>query len=182
MRPVTKIATGLVIAFGALRLNGLDLLFDPVGWGLCAAGLLSLQRPGDAFATARQWAFCMGLVSLVPVAIGPGTDEPIRLVIGFVGTAGPLITVWLIADALITAMRAHGDNSQAALLDVLRWAVAGLGAAGLLAGYGYAELSPVLLVAWFAALVVLIVVLYRSSGLPYFSAPSPIPDDEVSST
>ncbi|MFI9593493.1 hypothetical protein [Nonomuraea sp. NPDC052265] len=183
MRPVTKITTGLVIAFGALRFNGLDLLFDPVGWGLCAAGLLSLQRPGDAFARARSWAFCMVPVSLVGVlASGAPMDEPVRQVIGVANTAGSLITVWLIADALMTRMRARGDNSQAALLDVLRWAVAGLGAAGLLAGYGYAELSPVLLVAWFAALVVLIIVLYRSAGLPYFSAPLPISDDEVSST
>ncbi|RSM98196.1 hypothetical protein DMB42_45150 [Nonomuraea sp. WAC 01424] len=152
MRPVTKIATGLVIVFGALRFNGLDLLFDPVGWGMCAAGLLLLQRPGDAFARAQAAA-----------------------------TAGALVTVWLIVDALMTRMRSRGDNSRVALLDVLRWAVAGLGAAGLLAGYGYAELSSVLVVGWFAALVVLTVVLYRLADRPYFAATRPASDGEVSS-
>ncbi|MFI6993770.1 hypothetical protein [Nonomuraea wenchangensis] len=171
MRPVTKIATGLVIAFGALRLNGFDLLFDPVGWGLCAAGLLSLQRPGDAFAVAHAWAVYMVPVSLVAVfADGVPTDEPVKHVIGIAVTVGGLITVWLIVDALMIRMRSRGDSSQVALLDVLRWAVAGLGGVGLLARYGYAELSPVLLVGWFAALVVLIVVLYRSADRPYLCA------------
>ncbi|MET8984070.1 hypothetical protein ABZW49_01345 [Nonomuraea wenchangensis] len=171
MLPVTNIATGLVIAFCALRLNGLDLLFDPVGWGLCAAGLLSLQRLGHAFAVARAWALCMVPVSLVAVfAEGVRTDEPIKQVIGIAVTVGGLITVWLIVDALMIRMRSSGDSSQVALLDVLRWAVAGLGGAGLLARYGYGELSPVLLVGWFAALVVLIAVLYRSADRPYLRA------------
>ncbi|GGT38963.1 hypothetical protein ACFFV7_19825 [Nonomuraea spiralis] len=183
MRPVTKIATGLVIVFGTVRFNGLDLLFDPVGWGMCAAGLLLLQRPGDAFARAQASALCMVVVSLLAVlASGARTDEPFRHVIDIAATAGALVTVWLIVDALMTRMRSRGDNSRVALLDVLRWAVAGLGAAGLLAGYGYAELSSVLVVGWFAALVVLTVVLYRLAHRPYFAATRPASDGEVSST
>ncbi|MEU6722937.1 hypothetical protein ABZ917_04385 [Nonomuraea wenchangensis] len=178
MQPVTKIATGLVIAFCSLRLNGVDLLFDPVGWGLCAAGLLSLQRPGDAFAVARAWAVCMAPVSLVAVfADGVRADEPITHVIGIAVTVGGLITVWLIVDALMIRMRSHGDSSQVALLDVLRWAVAGLGGAGLPARYGYGELSSVLLVAWFAALAVLIVVLYRSADRPSLCATTSASDN-----
>ncbi|YCK33119.1 hypothetical protein ACNF49_03150 [Actinomadura sp. ATCC 39365] len=170
MHPVTKIATGLVVAFGALRLNGLDLLFDPVGWGLCAAGLLSLEQPGDAFARARTSAGCMVPVSLVAVFMGgEPTDGPIKDVIGIAATAGALIAVWLIVDAFMIHLRSSGDTSQVALLDVLRWAVAGLGAAGLLAGHGYAELSPVLLAGWFAALVVLVVMLFRLADRPEFS-------------
>lgn len=182
MRPVTNIATGLVIAFCAFRLNGVDLLFDPVGWALCAAGLLSLRRPGDAFAVARAWALCMAPVSLVAVfAGGVRADEPIKHVIGIAVTVGGLITVWLIVDALMMRMRSHGDSSQIALLDVLRWAVAGLGGAGLLAKYGYGELPPVLLAGWFAALVVLIAVLYRSADRPYLRATPSASDDEVRS-
>ncbi|WP_344860510.1 hypothetical protein [Planomonospora alba] len=61
----------------------------------------------------------------------------------------------------------HGVISSP--LDVLRWAVAGMGALGALAGYGYAELGPAVLLAWFAAVVALIAVLYRSAGLPCLS-------------
>ena len=43
-------------------------------------------------------------------------------------------------------------------------AVAGLGTAGLLSRYGYAELGPVVAIAWFAAFVTLIVILFRSAG------------------
>ncbi|MEU8320910.1 hypothetical protein AB0C33_21365 [Nonomuraea sp. NPDC048881] len=182
MRPVTKIATGLVITFGALRFNGLDLLFDPVGWGLCADGLLRLQRPGDAFARAQAWAVGMIPVSLVAVFTGgTPTYEPIRYVIGTAATVGGLVTVWLIADALMTRMRSGGGGSQVPLLDVLRWAVAGLGTAGLLAGHGYSELSPVLLVGWFIVIVALVVVLYRAAGRPEFSAVPPASDDKVGS-
>ncbi|MFI7699740.1 hypothetical protein [Nonomuraea sp. NPDC049480] len=65
MLPVTKIATGFVIAFGALRINGFDLLLDPVGWGLCASGLAQLHRsPGDGFDPARtrrhHHGLCLG--------------------------------------------------------------------------------------------------------------------------
>ncbi|MFI6174613.1 hypothetical protein ACIA8R_03635 [Nonomuraea sp. NPDC051191] len=160
MRPVTKIVTGLVIAFCAVRLSGLDLLFDPVGWGLCAAGLLPLRRPGDAFARAQTWTICMVPASLVATyASGELPDEPVRDLIGNAVTAGALVTVWLITDAFVSRMCSLGDSSPAALLDVLRWAVAGLGTAGLPAGSGYAELSPVLTLGWFAALVVLVIAL-----------------------
>ncbi|MEZ7129568.1 hypothetical protein ACBR40_29910 [Nonomuraea sp. AD125B] len=57
--------------------------------------------------------------------------------------------------------------------------MAGLGGAGLLAKHGYRELPPVLLAGWFAALVVLIAVLYRSADRPYLRATPSASDDEV---
>ncbi|WP_371781342.1 hypothetical protein [Streptosporangium subroseum] len=93
----------------------------------------------------------------------------IKHMIGIAGTTGALIAVWLSVEAVIRRIRPCGDISRAALLDVLRWAVAGLGALGILVGYGYADLVAVSGIAWFAAIAVLIVVLYRSAHLPYLS-------------
>ncbi|MGV9381435.1 hypothetical protein ACWDRB_36865 [Nonomuraea sp. NPDC003707] len=174
MLPVTKIATGFVVAFGAIRFNGFDLLFDPVGWGLCASGLRQLQRSADdPFGRARSFAVAMACISLVAtIPFGGSHDQAVSLfthVIGIAHTAGALIAVWVSVDAVIRQIRPSGDLSRAALLDVLRWAVAGLGALGALVGYGYADLGLVLLIAWFVAIAALIAVLYHSAPLPCLS-------------
>ncbi|MEU4533605.1 hypothetical protein AB0G15_01945 [Streptosporangium sp. NPDC023825] len=176
MRPVAKIATGFLFAFAAFRLNGFDLLVDPVGWFLCVSGLSQLRRSAhDPFDRARFFAIatlCTSLVAMVVSGVpsnGLLTLSPVEHVIGIAKTAGALITVWLSVDAVIRRIRSRGDVSRVALLDVSRWAVAGLGALGMLVGYGYADLGPVLLVAWFAAVAVLIIALYRSAHLPYLS-------------
>ncbi|OUC97013.1 hypothetical protein [Streptosporangium minutum] len=176
MRPVTKIATGFVFAFGALRFNGFDLLLNPVGWLVCVSGLSQLQRSADGpFSRARSSAIVMVCVSLVAmVSPGERSDYPLMVllvkhVIDIADTAGALIAVWLTVDAVIRRIRPCGDISRAVLLDVLRWAVVGLGALGTLVGYGYTDLDPVLIIAWFAAVVALIVVLYRSAHLPCLS-------------
>ncbi|MEV4376640.1 hypothetical protein [Streptosporangium sp. NPDC049644] len=176
MRPVAKIATGFVFVFGAFRLNGFDLLFDPVGWGLCVSGLFWLERSvDDPFGRARLAAVAMVCASLVATIVSLAdssrtlSTSSLGEVIGIANTAGSLITVWLVSDAIIRQMRPRGATSPAALLDVLRWAVVSLGALGVLAGYGYADLGVFALVAWFAAIVALIVLLYHSARLPYLA-------------
>ncbi|MEU7748373.1 hypothetical protein [Nonomuraea sp. NPDC049158] len=176
--PAAKIATGFVFTFGALRYNGFDLLFDPAGWVLCASGLSQLQRSlDDPFSRARSTTAVMACVSFIAMIAsaeysGPSQGiSPITItqLIGIANTLGALIAVWLIAEAIIRRIRPCGDISGAARLDVLRWAVAVLGVLGMLAGYGYADLGPVTAIAWFATLVALIVVLYRSAHSPYLS-------------
>ncbi|MEU4830314.1 hypothetical protein [Streptosporangium sp. NPDC023615] len=183
MPPVMKVAVGLAVVFGALRLNGFDLLVDPVGWGLCSAGLAGLRRSADdAFGRARSCAVTLVCASLA-VLLTTGTDSEHDLLLSAVGhvarpvsAAGGLLAVWLIADAVIRRIRPRGDVFGAVLLDVLRWAVVGLGAIGMLAGYGYAEESVVTVVGWFAALVALIVVLFRLAGRPFLLSPQePLP-------
>ncbi|MEU8379984.1 hypothetical protein [Streptosporangium sp. NPDC048865] len=176
MLPVTKLATGFLFAFAAFRLNGFDLLFDPVGWCLCVSGLSQLRRSADdPFDRARFFAIATLCISLVAMVVsgtpsnGLLTFSPVEHGIGIANTAGALITVWLSVDAVIRRIRLHGDISRIALLDVSRWAVAGLGALGMLVGYGYADLGPVLAVAWFTAVAALIVMLYRSAHLPCLS-------------
>ncbi|MEV1167783.1 hypothetical protein [Nonomuraea sp. NPDC049784] len=176
MLPVTKIATGFVVVFGALRFNGFDLLFDPVGWVLCASGLFQLQRSADdPLGRAKSLAIAMVGISFVATAASgasPGEGiSSITQVIGIVNTVGVLITVWVSVDTVIRQIHPRGEVSRAALLDVLRWAVVILETLGMLVGYGYADLGPVVLIAWFAAVAALIVVLYRSAGLPCLSPP-----------
>lgn len=176
MLPVTKIALGLVFAFGALRLDGFDLLFDPAGWALCAAGLAELQRSDDdPFSRARIFAIAVACASCVTmIASGARSSHPLTFfsfshMIGLANTAGALVTVWLVVDAILGRIRPYEDSSRVALLDVLRWAAVSLGVLGILSGYGYADLGVVTPIAWFATIVTLVVVLYRSAGQPYLS-------------
>jgi hypothetical protein len=172
--PVTKIATGLVVVFGALRLDGFDLLLDPVGWGLCAAGLVesgkSLDDPFNRAAIYACLMVCVSFVALIaPVASDSIATSPITHLIGLVNALGALVAVWPAVDAVIGRIRTGEDTSAAGPLDLLRWAVVGLGLLGTLAGYGYAALGQVTLIAWFAAVVALVIVLYRSARLPCLS-------------
>ncbi|MEU7836813.1 hypothetical protein [Nonomuraea sp. NPDC049129] len=178
MPPAARIATGFVCTFGALRFNGFDLLFDPAGWLLCASGLSKLQRSvDDPFSRARSLAVAMACVSFIAMIASSEyssrslADSPIMItqLIEIANALGALLAVWLITEAVIRRIRSCGDTSRAALLDVLRWAVAVLGVLGTLAGYGYADLGPITAIAWFATVVALIVVLYRSAHSPYLS-------------
>ncbi|NUW30054.1 hypothetical protein HTZ77_01205 [Nonomuraea sp. SMC257] len=170
--PVTKIAIGLAIAFVALRINGFDLLLDPVGWGLCASGLAQLRRSADdGFDRAHGMAVAMVWVEIASftLSIAGPSDSPVRRAVGALIAAGALAAVWLVADPVVRRVRSGGDASRAALLDVLRWAVVALGWPGVLAEYGYAALGPVVTVACFATVLSLIVVLYASAGLASLS-------------
>lgn len=176
MRPVAKIATGFVFVFGAFRFNGFDLLLDPVGWGLCVSGLFRLERSADdPFGRARLAAAAMVCASLVATIVSVAdssrtlSTSSLGEMIGIANTAGTLITVWLITDAIIRRIRPQGAVSPAALLDVLRWVVVGLGVLVVLTRHGYADLGIFTLVTWVAAIVALIVMLYRSAHLPYLS-------------
>ena len=45
MRPLVKVAAGLAVAVVDVRLGGLDVLPDPVGWVVVANGLGALSLP-----------------------------------------------------------------------------------------------------------------------------------------
>ncbi|GGL30384.1 hypothetical protein [Planomonospora parontospora] len=172
MPPVMKIAIGFAVVFGAFRLNGFDLLFDPVGWSLCASGLFQLERSADdPFGRARPAAIAMAAASCLSLVTSDAVPDrspmsaPIQHGIGIACTVGALVTVWLSVDAVIRRIRTYGDVSRADLLDVLRWAVVGPGALALPAGYGYADPGVVPLTVWFAAVGALVTMLYRSARL-----------------
>ncbi|MGW3343560.1 hypothetical protein ACWDA3_09635 [Nonomuraea rubra] len=177
MTPAAKIATGLLLAFCAFRLNGFDVLFDPAGWMCCATGLGQLRRSGDDLpGLAGRVAVAMAWVSaaawLFPVAADG--ESVVRQVIGLANGGGGLVAVWLVAEVVIARLRASTREFGAGLLDVLRWAVSGLGAMALLIEYGYGDLGGTVVISWFGALVAMIVALYRWAHLPCL-APEPSP-------
>ena len=69
MRPLTLVAAGLVVVVVDLRTEYLDLLPDPVGWGLVAVGAWRLA------VTPAAWA--AGLATLVSAA---NVNVPYRFV------------------------------------------------------------------------------------------------------
>lgn len=180
LRPVTKIAIGLVFAFAHFHVNGLDLLVDPVGWFLCAAGLGQLRRsPTDPFGRASTAALTMVCISLVAVlSKGVRTnssllDSPLAHLSAFAGTVGALITVWLIVDAILRQIRHAEAHSKLTVVDVLRWLMVGLGTLGIMDGYGSVDFGVEIGIAWFATVVALVVVLYSLADRPCLA---PVPD------
>ncbi|SEG40289.1 hypothetical protein SAMN05444920_102892 [Nonomuraea solani] len=165
MNAYGKIATGFVFAFGSFNVNGFDLLLDPVGWGLCVSGLDGLGRSmGEAAYRARSAAVLMVFVSIFELlGFFTRSDEDegrISYVFGVLASVAAFVTVWMVAGAIVERLRPQGDLAGAALLDVLRWAVLGLGTLAVLAGSGYVVLGQVALIAWFAAIAALVIVLY----------------------
>ncbi|SEL83636.1 hypothetical protein [Nonomuraea pusilla] len=176
-RPLAWVATGFVLAFAAVRLNGFDLLLDPLGWGLCAAGLSRLGRTGeDPFGRARTFAVGMVWVSAVALAARGALTEDLPMdssvlqVVELAERAGSSITVWVIADAVIGRIRLFGRHGRAAFLDVLRWAVAAFGILVLPPAQAYLNDGYIVLIAWLMALVVLVLEFYRLSQFPPFLA------------
>ncbi|MGN9788439.1 hypothetical protein ACTMTF_43995 [Nonomuraea sp. ZG12] len=181
-RPVTRIAAGILVAFASFRVNGFDLLIDPVGWALCASGLGHLQRSGtDPFGRAGTAAVTMTCVSLVAVlSEGPRSgsgllDSPIAYLSALAGSVGALITVWLIVDAVLRQVHRYEDHPRLALLDTLRWGMAGLGALGILGRYGYAHFGAEAEIAWLVTMVSLVAVLYSLADLPCLGSRRDVP-------
>lgn len=174
-RPATRIAAGLLLAFAAIRVNGFDLLLDPVGWGLCASGADRLRGGGAAMRAAVAMAglsiavlFVLGtsagVLTAVPV-VGEAPSLAERgseaVVIGSLYSGGAFVTLWMVVDAVIVHVRAGGDVARAAWLDVLRWVVTGAGGLALLAALGYGRLAGAAVAVAFAALAALVVMLFR---------------------
>ncbi|MER7499227.1 hypothetical protein AB0L05_26760 [Nonomuraea pusilla] len=140
------------------------------------SGLSRLRREDDdPFGRARTLALAMACASaavLVLAAVlvngGPMAASVLRVVEG-AEAAGAYVTVWVIADAVIRRIRLFGYHRRAAVLDVLRWAVAGLGTIGLLNTNGYLNFGFIVLIAWLIALVAIIVEFYRLSRLSCLS-------------
>jgi hypothetical protein len=168
--PVIKIVLGFVFVFGVFRINGLDLLFDPIGWGLFVFGLAQLEHvTGDPFNRAKSCAFAMMCVSVFTVITPDAFDAtagPTSMVISIAYVAGTALTVWLSVDAVIRRIRPYADVT---MLDASRWAVAGLTVLGALIGGDPAEFAIVILLAWVVSIVALIVVLCRLARLPYLA-------------
>ncbi|MFG1946128.1 hypothetical protein [Nonomuraea sp. NPDC048826] len=170
-RPGTKVVLGLAVVFVAVRVDGFDVLLNPVGWAVCASSLARLGSAGDLF--SRAAAFALGMVCLSTVALyasgvraslGAGASPVIQL-IGLAENVASLVGLWLVAEAVVRRLRLA--DRPAAALDVLRWALAGLGVLDLLDDFGHVEPGPVVPVAWGAGFLALLVMLHRTIDRPY---------------
>lgn len=174
-RPAARIAAGLLLAFAAIRVNGFDLLLDPVGWWLCATGADRL-RGGDAPGRVAVAMACLSVVALFASGTSAGTLIAVSVVgeapplaesgsgdfvFGVVHSAAALVTLWTVVDVVIVHVREGGEVTRAALLDALRWVATGAGGLAVLAALGYGRLAEAAVVVAFAALAVLIVLLLR---------------------
>lgn len=167
MFPTSMIATGFVLVFLDLRINQLDLLFDPIGWLLVIVGLGRLARSvHPEFNNARVAAILAGLLSITDVI---GTAVPAEL--DFLYDVLLVLTVWLISTAIMHRARSAGDAAIATAFDRLRWLLVLaelVGWAAYLIGVNLA-ISVVLAIAALGIYIWFVVQLYVSAKRPYLA-------------
>ena len=141
MTPLGAVVAGLLVVLLDLRVAGVDLLLDPVGW-------LIVLRAVRRVPVAREWshrvrwaAAVSALLSLVdvlhPVGRG-GADASHDGLPGVVQELyGIAVTVTLVLLALALRDRAQeaGDVGSAGVLQRFAWLLAALGVAVLLLGW-----------------------------------------------
>jgi hypothetical protein len=90
LRPLATVATGLLLVLIDFRIEGLDLLPDPVGWGMAAWSLSSLRTVHRGFYVAGVAAW---------LAVVPSLPE-------WFGGEGPLITISIALAFLVVQLAA----------------------------------------------------------------------------
>jgi hypothetical protein len=142
MRPLAKLAIGLLVAAVDFRLSGLDVILDPVGWLLVASGLGDLALRPAQVAALLTAALSLGDVSWptetvttssdswmgpdgaihteFSVSTGIGTPgSPQLALIALYGLA-VLATVWFTLVGIEDRARTYCDSRSAGRLRVLR--------------------------------------------------------------
>jgi hypothetical protein len=142
MRPLAKVAIGLLLAALDFRVSGLDVILDPAGWLLVASGL------GDLALRPAQWtallaaAFSLGDVSWPTETVTTSLDtwtapdgathSSVSVTTGIGTPAGPqlglialyglavLATMWFALVGIEDRARTGGDSESAGRLRVLR--------------------------------------------------------------
>ena len=71
LQPLALLGGGLLLVLLDLRINGLDVVPDPLGWLLALAAAASLSRLHDAFRVAAA-ACGVGFLASVPQWVGSG--------------------------------------------------------------------------------------------------------------
>lgn len=121
MKPLGIVMWGLVIVFVDVRIDGLDLAFDPVGWVMCASGLYELRRLSSWFSFASLVAVAGVLVSCVAMV---STLSPLLELGG--SLLDPTIT-FAICTGIIETCR-HAPSAVAAA-SAIRWITVALAGA-----------------------------------------------------
>ncbi|WP_377642603.1 hypothetical protein [Oryzobacter terrae] len=195
MRALSLVGVGLLVVFLDLRIEGFDLIADPVGWGLVAAGASRLrERHPAGFDLARYAAVAAAVTSAVEAVLvlgSPGAGAWLSVVV----TLLDLAVVVGLCTALAALLDAAGDRRSASarliragdvaltvvMAPLLAWgAVAGLD--GSMSSYEAAGAGLVflgVLVVGVALRLWLVVLLFGVGPVvepPEPSAPSPDPE------
>jgi hypothetical protein len=172
VKPLQAIGMGLVIVALAARAGGVDLLPDPVGWGLVLYGVdrLAVLPRRSAVAAVVTVALAVSVVLWLPGVDGWLADQDDSLL--WAASLPQVAAVAVLTAALGAVAGGAGDRGAARWL---RWArtltiVAGVLPVLVLAT-GTASVGVMLLVG-LVALVLAIVLAFRYSGRPW-AAPRP---------
>ncbi len=162
---VTVAVAGLLLVFLDLRPRGFDVLLDPVGWVVTAAGLRRLREYGDWFPTAAFAAWVSALFALpdmlYPVRAARAVAAPQGLQ-GLLVAAYDLVTVVavvLVAVAVWSAATEARETDAARRFRTLAVALAVVPGLSAIAGLATIDVAPD------AALVTLLVVLVLAGRL-----------------
>lgn len=122
LRPLATAATGLVLVLVDLRFQGVDLVPDPVGWGLAAVALGSLQTLHRGFRVAGVAAW-LAVIPSLPEWVG--VEHPL---IGVAVSLALLVVLFAVCTAVMAVSPARRSTAAA-----VRWLGLGLTAALALA-------------------------------------------------
>jgi len=159
LKPLAAMGWGLLLVLLDLRVNGLDLVPDPVGWLAVLLAARSLSPLHRAFAWSVA-ASVLGLVASVPEWLGTG---------GALVSAATSVAETVLVFATCTAIIALVPARRSAA-DAIRWADLGLSLAFvpvLLLAAADPDLGALTLLVGLAAMVVFVcflVLLFRTAG------------------
>lgn len=149
LRPLATVATGLVIVLIDFRVEGLDLIPDPVGWGIAAWALSSLQTVHRGFYVASVAAW-LAVVPSLPEWLGKE---------GLVITISIALAVLVVQFAACTAIMVERPRREPSA-SAIRSLALGLSAALVLALAAAAVEPSVAIVAIAVGLAELMVMMW----------------------
>ena len=130
MKPLATLAWAMLLVVLDLRIDGVDLVPDPVGWVIGAVAANSLSRSAGASEAARLWFRVAALSCAVMVL--PAVPEFLgaqHWVLTFVFSVGMTLVVFATCTGIMGTLPARRDTAN-----VVRWVDVGTAAALLAVG------------------------------------------------
>lgn len=121
MHPLRWVAFGFLIVFVDIRLGGIDVIPDAIGWAIVAAGLLAVSAQHAAFRialAAASLALVVGLVTEYVLASTSTADGTVWSVLDSVATT---VFVFATCTGMRDLARAAGDDRTATQAGIVRW-------------------------------------------------------------
>lgn len=169
LRPLATLAWGMLLVVLDLRIQGIDLVPDPLGWAMGAVACGSLSRSVAALPPeARRWfgvtSVACAVAALPAVAEWAGVQHP---VVTTAISVAETVVVFVTCTAIMAALPARRATANA-----VRWSDLGTSAVVLVLVAGATAepgLAPLALFAGLAALAVFVwflVLLFQAAKEP----------------